>query len=85
MCKLRHEWCRGHCGVSGCGHAEAFRIKRCNTATARERRELCPNPRPMLRLTDTYAMGCCCPCLGWAELIPGAFELVNPGRVDAPR
>jgi hypothetical protein len=30
-------------------------------------------------------MGLCRPCLGWAVLIPGAPELVDPERVDRRR
>ncbi|KAJ5402172.1 uncharacterized protein N7487_008068 [Penicillium crustosum] len=85
MCKMRYKWYRGHCGISGCGHTEAVWIERCKEANARERRVPCPNPRPTLRITEAFAMGLCRPCLGWAVLIPGAPELVDPERVDRPR
>ncbi|KUM57841.1 hypothetical protein ACN42_g9332, partial [Penicillium freii] len=59
-------------------HIEAVWIKRCKEANSRERRVPCPNPRPILRITEAFAMGLYCPCLGWGILIPGAPKLVNP-------
>lgn len=82
---MRYKWYRGHCGISGCGHTEAVWLERCKAARARERRQPCPNPRPVLRLTESFAMGLCRPCLVWPVLIPGAPELIHPERVDKPR
>jgi hypothetical protein len=61
MCKVRYKWYRGHCGISGCGHTEAVWIERCKAANARERRVPCPNPRPVLRITEA---------LQWVFVVP---------------